>query len=125
MWASARRAGRAALLEDLRGAHGWRSITRRAAIACSRRAAFQSSPGGGSLDLADDDLDDAIEQVVLVADVAVEGHRVDAELLAELAHAQRLDAAPIGEVDGGPKHALAGQRRAAAPCSGACPGLPR
>ena len=50
-----------------------------------------------SLDLADDDLDDAIEQVVLVADVAVERHGIDAELLAELAHAQRLDAASIGE----------------------------
>ena len=37
-----------------RRAQGWRSITRRAAIACSRRAGFQSSPGGGSLDLADD-----------------------------------------------------------------------
>ena len=59
------------------------------------------------------DLDDAVEQVVLVPDVAVERHRVDAQLLAELAHAQGLEAAAVGELDGGPEHALAGQRRAA------------
>ena len=48
----------------------------------------------------------------LLADVAVERHRIDAELLAELAHAQGLDAAPIGEIDGSPKHTLPGQGRA-------------
>ena len=67
----------------------------------------------GSLELADDAFDDAVEQVVLVADVAVERHGVDAEVLAEPAHAQRLEAAPVGEVDGGLQDALAGQRRAA------------
>ena len=67
----------------------------------------------GSLDLRDDHLDDAVEQVVLVPDVPVEGHRVDVELLAELAHAQRLDPAAIGEIDGRPEDALAGQGCAA------------
>ena len=83
----------------------------RAAITCARRA-FQSCRRR-IVDLADDDVDDAVEQVVLVADVAVEGHRLDAELLAELAHAQGLDPAPVGEVDRGPEHALlvSGARR--------------
>ena len=68
-------------------------------MTCARRSAFQSPVGAGALDLADDQLDDAVEQVVLVPDVAVERHRVDAELLAELAHAQRLEAVAIGELD--------------------------
>ena len=82
-------------------------------MTCPRRSAFQSPLGAGRLELADHALDDAVEQVVLVPDVAVERHGVDAELLAEPAHAQRLEAAAVGEVDGGLQDALAGQRRAA------------
>ena len=52
-------------------------------------------------DLADDDVDHAVEQVLLAADVGVERHGLDAEILAEPAHADRFDALPIGEVDGG------------------------
>ena len=69
--------------------------------------------GPGELDLADDRIDRSVEDVVLVPDVAIEGHRLDAELLAELAHAERLDAASVGEFDRGPEHALLGQRGAA------------
>src|SRR2546426_4056064 len=68
--------------------------------------------GEGALDLAHDQLDDAIEQVVLAPDMPVHGHRVDAELLTELTHAQRLDAIAIGEADGSPEHTLPGQGRA-------------
>ena len=57
-----------------------------------------------------------VEQVVLVPDVAIERHRIDAELLAELAHAQRLDAASIGEIDGGLEHSLLAQWRAGLGC---------
>ena len=94
-------------------AHGWRSITRRAAITCSRSAGFQWPVRLDALDLADDDLDDAVEQVVLAPDVPVERHGIDAELLAELAHAQALDAVPIGERHGDAEHAVPGQGRAA------------
>ena len=40
------------------------------------------------LDLAGDRVDDAVEEVVLVRHVVVERHRLDSELLAELAHAE-------------------------------------
>ena len=62
------------------------------------------SPGGASrsasrglrreLDLAEDDVDHAVEELVLVGDVLVERHRHDAELLREAAHAERLRARP-------------------------------
>ena len=42
----------------------------------------------------------------------IERHGVDTEFLAELAHAQGLDAAPIGELHRGPKHTLPIQGRA-------------
>ena len=80
-------------------------------MACSRRAGFQSLVVVGRSISADDQLHEAVEQVVLVADVPIQRHRVDAELLSELAHAQRLDAASIGEIDGGLKHPLLAQRR--------------
>ena len=66
---------------------------------------------GHGLDLIEDGIDEAVEDVFLVPDVSVEGHRIDAELLAELAHAEGFDAAPIGEVDRGLEHALLGQGR--------------
>jgi hypothetical protein len=44
--------------------------------------------------------------------MAVQGHPLDAELLPELAHAERLDAIPIRQLDGSLKHALPGEGRA-------------
>ena len=64
-----------------------------------------------SIDLADDHVHDAIEQVVLVLDVAVERHGIDPELLPEPTHAQTLDAVAVGEVDGDLEHTRAAQRR--------------
>ena len=46
--------------------------------------------------------------------MVVERHRLDAELLAELAHAERLEAALIGEPEGGLQDELARQRDARA-----------
>jgi hypothetical protein len=40
--------------------------------------------------------------------MVVQGHRLDPELLAELAHAERLDAVSIREADGGPQDPLSG-----------------
>ena len=65
------------------------------------------------VDLAEDRLEQAVEQVVLVADMAVERHRVDAELLAELAHAQGLDSASIRELDRDEEDSLARERGSA------------
>src|SRR4029453_2345463 len=63
---------------------------------------------GGQFDLAEDRVDHAVEEVVLVGDVVVERHRGAAELLAELAHAEGLDAVSVGEVDGGAQDTLSG-----------------
>ena len=67
---------------------------------------------GGHLDLARDQLDDAVQEVVLVGHVVVERHRLDPELLAELAHAERLDPAFVRERDRGAQHPLPAQRDA-------------
>ena len=68
--------------------------------------------GGLDFDLADHDLDRAVQQLVLVLHVPVERHGLDAELLAEPAHAQGIDAAAIGEVHGRSKDPLPGEGRA-------------
>ena len=62
------------------------------------------------LDLPDHDIDDAVEDVLLVPDVVVERHRVDTERLAELAHADSVAAALVGELEGSLKDPLLAQR---------------
>src|SRR5207248_8248657 len=62
--------------------------------------------------LADHGIGHAVQEVVLVAHVRVEGHRLDTQLLREPAHADRLDAVPIGELDGSGHHPRSGQLRA-------------
>ena len=57
--------------------------------------------GDRHLDLGPDEVDDAVEELVLVGEVVVDRHRLDAELLAELAHAEGLEAALIGDSEGG------------------------
>src|SRR5207245_2330515 len=76
-----------------------------------RRLPVGSVGAGG--DLADHGIDHAVDQVVLVAYVGVEGHRFDAQFLRESAHADRLEAVPIGELDAGGQHSLPGQLSAA------------
>src|SRR3569833_2959596 len=80
---------------------GWRRTARRA---------------GRRLDLRDEDVDHPVEQLVLVLDVLVQRHGDDAEVLGERAHADRAEAGPVGERDGGLQHAdtvapFAGHRR--------------
>ena len=67
--------------------------------------------GQGRLDLAEDDVDHPVEEVVLVGDVVVERHRLDPELLGELAHRQLLRPALVGQGDRGAQHALSAERR--------------
>jgi hypothetical protein len=61
-------------------------------------------------DLTDDQIDDAGQDRVLVGDVLVQGHRLDAEFLTEFAHGQCLGAVGIGERDGGSQHSSGVQR---------------
>jgi len=67
--------------------------------------------GQGRLDLAEDDVDHPVEEVVLVVDVVVERHRLDAELLGELAHRELLRPALVGQGDRSVKHPLSTERR--------------
>ena len=65
---------------------------------------------GGQFDLAEHDVDHAVEEFALVGDVVVERHRLDAEGLAELAHAQRRDSVLVSERNAGAQHPIARQR---------------
>jgi hypothetical protein len=73
------------------------------------------APCRGRLDLAGDEVDDAVQDLVLVGDVAVQRHRLDTEILAEPAHAQALDAALVRQRDRGAQHALSVQGRSRLP----------
>src|SRR5581483_2580825 len=65
------------------------------------------------LDLVDDEVDDAVDEVALVGDVVVQRHRLDAEGGRELAHRERLDPALVGEPQGGGEDALPAEGGAA------------
>ncbi len=91
-------------------AQRWRRNTSCDEIAVRRISDFQSALAGGHLDLGEHQLGDPVHDVVLVLDVVVERHRLDAELLAELAHGERLDPACVGEGERGAQHPLSGQR---------------
>ena len=93
-----------------REAQGWRSSARRAERIRRRTSLFQSDPADRRVDLADDDVDHAVEQLVLVGHVLVERHRHDAQFLSELAHVQRLDPRRVGERHGGAQHAVPAER---------------
>src|SRR5271166_5786059 len=64
----------------------------------------------GQVDLAEDQVDHAIEELVLVGHVVVERHGFDPEGVAELAHAERRDPTLVGEGDGSKQHSLPAQR---------------
>jgi len=51
-------------------------------------AVFQSRSAGRQVDLAEDEVDAAIQDLVLAGEVVVQRHRLDPELLTELPHAQ-------------------------------------
>jgi hypothetical protein len=93
-------------------AHECRLSTSRAENARRLMASFQSAPLARNLYLADDELDDPIEDRLLVGDVLVERHRLDTELGAQAPHGQRLESVPIGQVDGGLQNPFSAQGRA-------------
>jgi hypothetical protein len=57
-------------------------------------------------------IEELSDEVFLVGDMVVERHRLDAEILAEPAHGERLDPVLIGERHGGGDHPRPGQRSA-------------
>ncbi len=77
-----------------------------AEIALWRIAVFQSSVSVGTVDLAEDEVDDAVADVLLVGHVVVERHRLDSEVIAEAAHRQRLEPTFVGQADRGAQDAL-------------------
>ena len=74
--------------------------------------AFQSAVAGRDLDLAHDEVDDAVPDVVFVGDVVVQGHRLNPELLTEPAHRERLEPTFVGQAHGRAHHAVPGQGNA-------------
>lgn len=66
--------------------------------------------GDRQVDLGQHVVRDAIEDVVLAGHVVIQGHGLDAERLAELAHRERLDPALVGESDSGPQHQVLSER---------------
>jgi hypothetical protein len=79
--------------------------------------------GRRQLDLAEDEVDHAVEELVLGRQVVVERHRADAELLGQPAHRQRLDSLAGGELDRSLDDAILVERRARLGCGFQC-GLP-
>ena len=80
---------------------------RRGPVALRLRPAARADLG---VQLPDDGVDHAVEQRLLVGDVVVERHRLDAELLAEAAHRQRTQALVVDQRDRRLEHEVAAQR---------------
>ena len=91
-------------------AHGWRRSAWRADSARSRIACLPIGCTRGQVDLAEDQVDHAVEELVLVGHVVVQRHGLDPEGFAELAHTERRDPALVGEGDGSTQHPLPTQR---------------
>jgi hypothetical protein len=67
--------------------------------ALSHRGLPVDGAGRGDLDLAEDDVDEAVDDVLLAGDVVVERHRLHAQLARHLAHRERVEAAVVGELE--------------------------
>ena len=66
-------------------------------------------PVGRELKLIERAVDDRAEQLVLARDVAIQGHRRDAELRRDPAEADRLESARVGDRERRLDDELAGQ----------------
>src|SRR3954447_15908128 len=104
--------------------HGWarlpsRDDDPRCPRMAQHRAPGRQDPGaerrfpladfGRAADLAEDDVDHPVEDVLLVRDVVVEGHRFHAELCPQAPHADRVDPLAVRQINGGRQDSLARQ----------------
>jgi len=65
--------------------------------------------GDGRIDLADDDIEHSVEELLFVGHMLVEGHRYDAQLIGEPSHAERLDPGAVCQGYSGAQHAIPAQ----------------
>ncbi len=93
-------------------AHEWPASTSRVEKARRRIASFHALAATGDLDLADDELDDPVEDRVLVGHVLVQRHGLDAELGAQAAHRQGAQSLAIGHGNRRAQDPVLRQRRA-------------
>ena len=63
----------------------------------------------GQLPLGEHEVEHPVEQIVLVGDVTVEGHRLEPELIPEPAHGQRLHAGAVRELERRAEDAVAAE----------------
>lgn len=70
---------------------------------------FSTRHPRGQVDLAEDDVDHAVEDVVLVGHVVVERQGLDPEFLGELAHGERWDTSGVGKRNGDTQSSLPGE----------------
>ena len=96
---------------------------RACADSARRRISARHSPSGeGSSISAEDDVDDAVEDLLLVRDVVVDRHRLHPERLGQRADRERPDPAGVRDLEGGaaaPGPGSAGPARVAS-CSPGC-----
>ncbi len=91
-------------------AQGWRQESFAGRDRPKTHGRLPAGSAGWQSDLAEDEVGDAVQDVLLARDVVVEGHRLDPELLPEPANGQRLDPARVGKNEGGTQDALPAQR---------------
>ena len=100
--------------------HRQRARPRMAEVGIARRDRVAADRGLpldtlGQLHLRRDLGHDPVEDLVLVRDVVVERHRLDAEPLRQPAHADRVDPLRVGELEGRPEDAFSAQWSAGSP----------
>ena len=67
-------------------------------------------PDSGQLDLTEDQIDHAVEELILVCHVVVERHCFDAKRLAQPPHAERSDPVLVHEGNAGEQHSFTCER---------------
>jgi hypothetical protein len=65
-----------------------------------------------AVELVDDGLDDAVEEVLTAGHIAVQGHRLDAEIGSDPTHGEVAQPVRVDVSDGGGEHACPRQRPA-------------
>jgi hypothetical protein len=76
------------------------------------------SVGVRQLPLGEHEVEHPVEEVVLVRDVAVQGHRLEPELVAKTPHRHGLDTRTVGELDRGLEDALSTEWNPKLACHG-------